>query len=200
VRVLNPFHEYYVHGRRVRRLCAHLIDLFPTDAQGLDVGCGDGQLASALMQQRPDIKIGGLEVLVRPQAPIIVKKFDGYSIPYEDKSFDLVMFIDVLHHTEHAQALLEDAVRVARQTILIKDHLLSGIFAGTTLRFMDYVGNQRHGVALPYCYWSQQQWLEVFEKLQVRVGEWRTKLNLYPWPASWLFDRSLHFIVRLDVL
>jgi len=27
---------------------------------------------------------------------------------------------------------------------------------------------------------------------------WKNSLHLYPWPASWLFDRSLHFVSRLE--
>ena len=59
--------------------------------------------------------------------------------------------------------LLREAVRVARRGLLIKDHTLTGFLAGPTLRLMDRVGNQRHGVALPYNYWTQQQWLRNFE-------------------------------------
>jgi hypothetical protein len=31
------------------------------------------------------------------------------------------------------------------------------------------------------------------------IAEWLPKLSLYPAPASWFFDRSLHFIARLDL-
>ena len=36
--------------------------------------------------------------------------------------------------------LLREAVRVARQAVLIKDHLVEGTFAYSTLRFMDWWG------------------------------------------------------------
>ena len=53
--------------------------------------------------------------------------------------------------------LLRETVRVARQVIVIKDHLLKGAFAYSTLRLMDWVGNARHDVALPYNYWTSAQ-------------------------------------------
>jgi hypothetical protein len=75
------------------------------------------------------------------------------------------VFIDVLHHTNDPVLLLREAARVARNTIVIKDHTLDGFAAGPTLRFMDRIGNRRYNVALPYNYWPKQQWLSAFEAL-----------------------------------
>jgi hypothetical protein len=64
---------------------------------------------------------------------------------------------------------------------------------------MDWVGNSRYGVSLPYNYWSKPQWLQAFDELEMKIGSWTTSLKLYPWPASCLFDRSLHFVAHLSV-
>ena len=197
--LLGWIHGTYVFGRRVRRLCGHLVDLIPSHATVLDVGCGDGALASLLMQQRPDITLQGIDTLVRPDAKIPVKVFDGSTIPYDNASIDVVMFVDSLHHTQDIITLLREAVRVGRQSLLIKDHLLDGAFAAVTLRFMDWVGNARHGVALPYNYWPEQKWRAAFEEFGLTVRVWKTALGLYPWPANRVFERSLNFITRLDL-
>jgi hypothetical protein len=104
----------------------------------------------------------------------------------------------VLHHSDDPTILLREAVRVARKGLVIKDHTLSGFLSGPTLRLMDRVGNGRHGVALPYNYWTHDQWFKAFETLGLKTGAWKSKLRLYPWPARWVFDRSLHFVARLD--
>ena len=62
---------------------------------------------------------------------------------------------------------------------------------------MDWVGNAHHGVRLPYNYWSNMQWKSNFEKLNLVIDVWISKLSLYPKPASWLFDRKLHFVAKL---
>jgi hypothetical protein len=49
---------------------------------------------------------------------------------------------------------------VAAQRVLIKGHFLRGIGADAKLRFMEWVGNARFGVALPYNHWTEQQWVE----------------------------------------
>jgi hypothetical protein len=90
--------------------------------------------------------------------------------------------------------LLREAMRVARQVIVIKDHRLDGLLAGPILRAMDWVGNSRYDVSLPYNYWTKQKWLQAFDALGIEIGSWTTQLKLYPWPASCLFDRSLHFV------
>ena len=107
------------------------------------------------------------------------------------------MFLDVFHHTDDPMVLLREAVRVARQIVLIKDHTLQGAFAYSTLRFMDWVANARHNVALPYNYWTPAQWDGAFDKLGLSVSSWESNLKLYPFPADLIFDRSLHFIAAL---
>jgi SAM-dependent methyltransferase len=196
---VERLHTSHIHGRRVRVLSNLLTDFIPQSTEVLDVGCGDGLLAHLVMQKRPDIKIRGIDVLVRSKTYLSVEAFDGTVIPGADKQFDVVMFVDVLHHTDDPMILLRQAVRVARKAIVIKDHICDGLFAASTLRLMDWVGNAHHAVSLPYNYWPQQKWLEAFNLLGLRISGWTNDLHLYPRPASWFFDRSLHFIARLDV-
>jgi SAM-dependent methyltransferase len=196
--LIETIHGGYVHNRRTRVLSNHLVELLPRNARVLDVGCGDGLLAFLTKETRPDLDIRGIDVLARAGTEIPVDIFDGSTIPYPDATFDAVTFIDVLHHTEDPMVLLREANRVAARSIVIKDHTRNGLLAGPTLRFMDWVGNDRHGVALPYNYWPKERWFEAFKSLCLKVGEWKDDLGLYPQPASWLFSRSLHFIARLD--
>src|SRR5271165_1765132 len=185
--VIEAVHENFVFGRRVRSLAENLAALLPPDARVLDVGCGDGALAKSIMTLRPDSEITGIDVLVRGRTHIPVEKFDGQTIPFENGSFDVVLFVDVLHHMTDPLVLLREAVRVGSQGLLIKDHTANGIWAYPTLRFMDRVGNARHGVSLPYNYWTRQQWLDAFDKLGLKIAAWNGRLGLYPWPADWIF-------------
>jgi ubiquinone/menaquinone biosynthesis C-methylase UbiE len=112
--LLDTVHGGYVFRRRVRVLSERLADALPKDATVLDVGCGDGLISKLIVERRPDVKIQGIDILIRPQTHIPVTKFDGVKIPHPDESFEVVMFVDVLHHTDDPSMLLGEATRVAR--------------------------------------------------------------------------------------
>lgn len=195
--VAGALHARHVHGRRVDRLRGWLAEAVPRDASVLDVGCGDGLLTRLLADARPDLRLSGMDVLVRPGAQVPVEAFDGRHIGRADSDVDVVMMVDVVHHAEDPGALLAEASRVARRAIVIKDHLREGFLAGPTLRLMDYVGNAHHGVRLPYNYWTRRQWDAALQGLGLRILSWNDALGLYPAAADWLFGRGLHFLAVL---
>jgi SAM-dependent methyltransferase len=196
--LLEYLHGGYIQQKRLNGLVRHLKNVMPKNASVLDVGCGDGRLAALLCEKRPDLVVEGIEVLKRDKAWIPVQPFDGRTIPCKSASFDIVMFIDVLHHTDDPVSLLREAARVARKSIIIKDHLADGFLAESTLRFMDRIGNARYGVALPGNYWRLTQWEKAFEALALTPMEWRVNLNLYPKVIDMWFGRSLHFVARVE--
>ncbi len=195
--MLGTVHNKLVFNRRVRKLAAAVAERLPRDARVLDIGCGSGDLAALVMELRPDIRIEGIDVLVRPGTAIPVTEYDGRHIPFADDAFDAAMVIDVLHHTDDPAAVLAEIARIAPQ-VIIKDHLRDGFAAGATLRFMDWVGNAAHGVRLPYNYMSHRNWKAIWDDLQLGASAFTSRLALYPRPFSWLFDRRLHFVAVLS--
>lgn len=196
--LIGRAHSTLVHRRRADVLHRLLAELLPAStATVLDVGCGDGLIAARIADLRPGLMLRGLDVRPRPHTHVPVELFDGGHIPHEDRSFDAVMMVDVLHHAERPEALLGEAARVARRCVIVKDHLSDGWLAGIRLTLMDYVGNARHGVALPCVYWRRRQWRDAFTRWNLSVDRWESDLGLYPWFADWLFGGSLHFAARL---
>ena len=80
----------------MRVLSEALAGLVPNGASLLNVGCGDGQIAAAIAERREDVSVRGVDVLVRPKTWFPVEPFDGRHLPYEDKTFDVVTFIERL--------------------------------------------------------------------------------------------------------
>jgi SAM-dependent methyltransferase len=200
MRITDLVHGGMVHPRRVRVLAEHAARLMPKNACVLDVGTGDGQIAAAVAERRPDLRIEGLDVAVRENAAIRVASFDGKTLPIGNRSVDVVMFIDVLHHADDPLALLREGARVARSCLVIKDHLCEGWLDRARLTFMDDVGNTRHGVALPHHYWTSREWSNAIDALRLRRAVWEVGgLGLYPWPASLIFGGALHVVARLGV-
>jgi SAM-dependent methyltransferase len=196
--ILSRIHGGYIYQRRVKILAKLLAARLPPTAEVLDIGAGDGLIAHMVEREHPDSRIRGIEVFLRKDAFIKIDSFDGRRIPFADASFDVVMLIDVLHHTEDPLAMLREAVRVTRKTVLIKDHKADGPIARRMLRIMDWVGGARHGFALPYNYLGTKEWDDAIRDLDLTVASWQSALSLYPWPATWLFDSSLHFLAELE--
>jgi len=190
-------HQALVHQRRVRVLAAALAAQIPASASVLDIGCGDGTIAGLIAELRPDISIKGVEVMTRPGCRIECVPFDGSRLPFPDRSFDVCMLVDVLHHTGDVSVLLREAARASRSNVLLKDHLSENGFDHATLRFMDWVGNRPHGVTLAYNYQGRQQWNAHFAACGLKVATFTTELSLYPAPFSALVGRSLHFVALL---
>lgn len=196
--VLKRAHQRAVFGRRVRVLSRSLAARIAPSSSVLDIGCGDGTIASLIQDANPTITIQGIEIAPRPFCRIPCKPFDGTSIPYPSGSFDVCMFVDVLHHTLGIEALLSEACRVSRRFVLIKDHVAENRLDFKTLQFMDWVGNRPHGVVLPYNYQSTAQWNRYFSMAGLNIVARQDQVKLYPFPFSLFFGRKLHFIALLE--
>jgi SAM-dependent methyltransferase len=174
-----------------------LAEQIPQSASVLDIGCGDGTIASLIAHLRPDVSIQGVEFLVRPECKIECRAFDGASLPFPDAGFDVCLFVDVLHHTQDPAILLREATRVSRSFVLLKDHLDENFFDDATLRFMDWVGNRPHGVVLTYNYQSRKEWEEHFSSCGLAEASWTTQVPLYPALFNLLAGRGMHFVSLL---
>jgi ubiquinone/menaquinone biosynthesis C-methylase UbiE len=89
----------------------------------LEVGAGDGSILHYLNEWGFAEELYALEIAESGVSFIKnrnlsrlreVKSFDGYTIPYADDSFDLVILAHVLEHVEHERVLLRELKRVAK--------------------------------------------------------------------------------------
>jgi ubiquinone/menaquinone biosynthesis C-methylase UbiE len=93
----------------------------------LEVGAGDGSILHYLNEwgfakelYALEIADSGVSIIEKRNLPSVkeVKSFDGYSIPYADDSFDLVILAHVLEHVEHERVLLRELKRVAKYIVI----------------------------------------------------------------------------------
>lgn len=167
--LLRYWNSLEVSQVRRRRLPGRLIPHVPAGASILDVGSGDGHIASRLLHDGGAAAIQGVDVLLHPAPAIPIVAFDGERLPHPDGAFDMVTLVDVLHHTDHPERLLAEALRVSRGPVLIKDHYWITRLDRWVLYVADYLGNKPYGVSLPYNFLRLEQWATLFERLAVRV-------------------------------
>lgn len=176
--LIRLFNDYLGFPLRRRYLLRVLLPLLPESGSILDLGCGDGKLAAALMKRRPGLKIQGADVYPQPGCCIPHRSIREVPYPFETASVDVVMLIDVLHHSPVPEVVLAEAARISRKTILLKDHYYTGSVGLRLLKIADYWGNKAYGVALPYRFLRPAEWEALFRATRLRVGhEHRFRYN-----------------------
>lgn len=138
----------------------------------LDVGSSIGMLARE-MQDRTGASFTGVDIHLFAETSIPVVLYDGRKLPFDDRSFDLVTMVDVLHHTEDPAALLAETRRVSRDRVLIKDHYYESRLDERLLRISDYLGNKPYGIPLPYTFLSLEEWHTMVQDLGLQIVEER---------------------------
>lgn len=193
------FHKLFIYDRRMSQLHNHLSSTITkyNCNNVLDIGAGDGKI-DKMIQDSCNNKITGIDVLVRDVTYIPVTEYDGYHIDMENDSVDATMMIDVLHHTDDPSVVFNEAVRVSKKYIIVKDHIRSNWISYVKLKMMDYVGNKHYSVRLPYNYLTKNEWNKLFKDASVKVVGLNKDLNLYTGLFHLLFDRNLHFIAVLE--
>jgi SAM-dependent methyltransferase len=132
----------------------------------LDAGCGDGIL-SAMLRDAFAIKVTGCDIDNYIQKDIPLTLMDNESsLPFPDKSFDVVMFNDALHHTSfiNQTKLLKEAFRVSDTVLLFEDEptVMGAIVEWSINKFHNW------RMPLPFTFRSHSQWMHLFETLGIR--------------------------------
>ncbi len=81
----------------------------------LDIGCRSRNLGVVLKQAQPNALYCGLDLY--PPADIVANLEKG--LPFKDKSFDVVVALDVLEHTDDIHASFLECCRVAARFVAI---------------------------------------------------------------------------------
>jgi len=130
---VTPFYDNYYGGEDLKRWRAagagdkadHIVAMCRAldPATILEVGCGDGAVLAELAERGFGKELHGVEIsssgVAAGQAranPRLrsIARFDGYSLPFADKSIDLVFSTHVLEHVEHERPFLRELARVGR--------------------------------------------------------------------------------------
>jgi SAM-dependent methyltransferase len=101
----------------------------PRGCKVLDVGAWSCYLGE-LLRDRLGCEVLSLDVVNANKTDLPFQVFDGKTLPLESRSFDVVLFLYVLHHASDDQPLLDEASRVLRDggSLLIAEDSVDGLW------------------------------------------------------------------------
>ena len=197
-RALFALHHRAIHLPRVERVTRSLAAQIGRAASLLDIGCGDGSVATGIGAAIGATRLAGVDVLVRPGTAIPVTPYDGEHLPFADGAFEAVVLSDVLHHCEHPAIVLREALRVASRVVAIKDHFRFDRLTGAILLAMDRVGNAGPGVLVRGTYFTGGELAALVHDAGGRITglEWPLRIHDLPWRL--VTQDRLQFTARIE--
>lgn len=154
----------------------------------LDFGSGDGCLTKYLIDQGYKNTVG-IDVVSKGKCMDTVL-YDGRTIPYPDKYFDVAICAFVLHHTSDQELLLKEIGRVTKKYILI--------FEDIPENMIDKYMVSQHALSewgrCNECFHTNDEWKNIFKRFGMkligheRISRWEFPFSNQPWiycvPAS----------------
>jgi ubiquinone/menaquinone biosynthesis C-methylase UbiE len=179
-RVLEAFLRRYAVGQ------AADVAPFIRGRRLLDLGAGEGFVGVALRAREP-VWVCSVDVGPFRCAPGPYVAYDGRRLPFADRTFDTTLILLVLHHCADPAAVLDEAVRVTRQHLIVVESVYRNRRDRRWLDLLDRRLNRyRHGGAMPaaFAFRRPNEWQALFESRRLRTVETR-------WLGSW-WERLVH--------
>ncbi len=111
----------------------------------LDVGCGNGQFGEEIAK-RFNADVRGVDVVDYANADIPIEFYDGVHLPFEDNSFDVIVMAMMLHHVEHQEELLSEAIRCSRKGLVIYEDTYFSYWQKLSIIWNDFYSNRVIGL------------------------------------------------------
>lgn len=167
----------------------------------IDIGSGDGYLGAVMQTFRPHTRVTCVETHVRAHTrpgfePVV---FDGRHLPFADRSFDVAILSNVLHHADDQAAVFAESCRVARRRVIIKDHLARHFLDRWKLAALDIAGNRRFGADTQGDYLDRAQWSAMFATVPSARVTWLEGLSFRTGPLATAFGNELEVMFAVDL-
>ena len=169
------------------------------DETMLDLGAGTGFI-SRWLERRTGVVPTLTDVVSygnRATSLPFIRQTDPFSVPVEDRSFDVVLMMFVFHHVEQWTdqiRLLDEAIRIARHRVIVMEDTPENRLDLMFNKAWDWVLNRRHGVPCPFTFRSPEGWLRVFKDRNLSIVHTHTYKPL--WPTFRMYPHSL-FVLDL---
>jgi ubiquinone/menaquinone biosynthesis C-methylase UbiE len=139
----------------------HVADYLEPGSSALDIGCGTGYLIDVLARDF-QCEAFGCDVVTPPVEIEHFSLFDGFALPYRDKSVDVAFLVFVLHHAEDPGVLLHEASRVARKAVIVIEDTPRTAAEHNWGRMHIHSFGKRHNIPWRGRVRSSDEWRQIF--------------------------------------
>ncbi len=157
----------------------------------LHIRCGNGKVAETFAESR---RVELVDTVDCNETPLPFKIYDGTALPFADKSFDTSLMINVLSHSKNPAESLQEAIRVTKNRIIVKETVYLNDPQHCFCKFMDWlytcvIGD---GQMQRRSFKTHQEWKQLGqrEKLQLKadidIGLDQVAIPEYHW--MYVFD------------
>ena len=176
--------------RKWERISRHLPTPPDAGSHVLDLGAGEGFVGEAI-QHDTGAQVSLTDVVDFNQTELPLTIYDGRRLPFGSAAFDLTVIVFVLHHTEDAEQVLREAMRVTDGPIVILESVYESPWQHRLLDKLDRLANGlRSGGKMAaqeehLHFRTDAEWRAAFERLGLMAeqasikGNWIHRQALY---------------------
>lgn len=152
---------------RVDPIIASFASIIKPHSRIIDIGAGKGLLAQEMTRQF-SARVTLVDVAQYNQTDLPLGVCDSRALAFADSSFDYALLSFILHHSPNPEAILREALRVAREVIVIENDV-RGKVRGAATRLIDSWPAIRYGTPPCYVTRTRDEWLKWFANFQVET-------------------------------
>ncbi len=174
-----------LRAQKISQLCKGFIK---PGGNVLDLGSGPGYIAKQI-EKDYGVKITCADIIDYNQTSLPLVLYEGKNLPFEENTFNTVLLVFVLHHSNNALDLLQETKRVLHQqgSIIIFEDIYINWLECLIALMMDFFLNLYYRVRTPFNFRQESEWISIFEELGLEVKH-KKLIRLYKWdPVKHIF-------------